>query len=367
MANAPDAKGVLHFNAGVFTGALPPDQVVANTARTWSGTYWTEMVWPLPEDGSERATLMAHELFHHIQGQLALSPASDGDNAQLDTLAGRYLLQLEWRALTKALQSSTDPMQRQAASDALLFRAERYREFPSAAVQERALERNEGLAEYTGVRIGNPTPAQQNTAAVRDLSRASADSSFVRSFAYATGPAYGLLLDHYDPHWQSKLKSGVGVDTLLWDALKLQLHVDLQGLVTAKAAQYDGAALLSAETAHDTQRREVLAHNQQLFLAGPTLTLPFRHMQVQFNPRNLQPLGNAGTVYPTIRISDEWGVLEVKEGALMKPDWSAAIVVAPPDVSGNHISGRGWTLELKPGWTLKPGSRPGDLVLLAIR
>ena len=78
-------------------------------------------------------------------------------------------------------------------------RAERYRLFPEAAAQEQALEFNEGLAEYTGVRVGNPTPAQQLQAALRDLSGHVEDRSFVRSFAYATGPAYGLLLDRYLP------------------------------------------------------------------------------------------------------------------------------------------------------------------------
>jgi len=68
-------------------------------------------------------------------------------------------------------------------------------------------------------------------------------------------------------------------------------------------------------------------------------------MHVQFDPRDLQPLEKAGTVYPTLRISDDWGVLEAKSGALMKPDWSAVIVVAPPSVrvaASKEMDGR-WT------------------------
>jgi hypothetical protein len=64
-----------------------------------------------------------------------------------------------------------------------------------------------------------------------------------------------------------------------------------------------------------------------------------------------------------MRISDSWGVLEASKGALMKPDWSAVIVDAPATTMGSSIKGDGWTLELKAGWKLVPGSRQGDLTL----
>ena len=47
----------------------------------------------------------------------------------------------------------------------------------------------------------------------------------------------------------------------------------------------------------------------------------------------------------------------------MTPDWSAVIVRAPATTTGSSIQGDGWTLLLKPGWKLVPGSRPGDLTL----
>ena len=93
------------------------------------------------------------------------------------------------------------------------------------------------------------------------------------------------------------------------------------------------------------------------------LTLRFRKMNVQFNPTTLQPLGDAGTVYPTIRVTDEWGVIEGTNGALMKPDWSALIVTAPAQTSGSSVTGDGWTLRLKPGWKIVPDARSGDFTL----
>lgn len=129
VANTVDVNGILKVEGNVFVGYLPKDQNVANTATEWSGVHWTQMLWPLPENPRQRDTLIAHELFHRFQDQLKLPKVSSGDNAQLDTVDGRYYLQLEWRALARALETHTDADRRQAAKNALVFRAERYRFF----------------------------------------------------------------------------------------------------------------------------------------------------------------------------------------------------------------------------------------------
>src|SRR6185503_298310 len=107
IASQADAQGRLRAEGGVFVGQLPADQTLANTALDWAGVHWSEMLWPLPEDARERRTLMAHESFHRIQPSLKLL-AKDGDNAHMDTLEGRYTMQLEWRALDAALAATSD-------------------------------------------------------------------------------------------------------------------------------------------------------------------------------------------------------------------------------------------------------------------
>jgi hypothetical protein len=49
----------------------------------------------------------------------------------------------------------------------------------------------------------------------------------VRSFAYATGPAYGLLLDRYRPNWRTDLQTGKTLPELLQSALKLPVAGEL--------------------------------------------------------------------------------------------------------------------------------------------
>jgi hypothetical protein len=146
--------------------------------------------------------------------------------------------------------------------------------------------------------VGNPTPKKQIKAALNDLSSYRDDSTFVRSFAYATGPGYGLLLDRYLPGWHDQLKPDQGFDALLRNALHIVLPANLQLAAESRATQYDGATLRAAETERETRRHQIVAGYRARFTNGPVLTLQFRHMHVQFDPRNLQPLGDAGTVYP---------------------------------------------------------------------
>jgi hypothetical protein len=363
VANQMDAEGFLNEQDGVFTGSLPVSQNISSTPTQWSGVLWTQIIWPLPDDASRRNTLLAHELFHRIQNRVPIPQQKESANDHLDTLDGRYLLQLEWRALAAALQCDTKTACRRAVSDALVFRAARYRLFPSAAAEERSLELNEGVAEYTGVSVGISTHAGQVDAALADLSSHVGDKTFVRSFAYATGPAYGLLLDKYSPGWKQELRSDPSLNDLLQNAAHVRLPNKVNDAAAERARRYDGAALRSVELKREKKRLQILAVNKAKFIDGPVLVIPLHHTNIQFDPRNLQPLEKSGTVYPTMRISADWGILEVQDGALLRPDWSAVTVVAPVDTS-SPPKGGGWTLLLNPDWKVIPAERSGDFTLV---
>src|SRR5258707_7505379 len=116
---------------------------------SWGGLRWFS--WPLymlaDKTAGVRQQIMLHGLFHRIQAELGFT-ASNGFNEHLDTLEGRVWMQLEWRALRRALESS-GRNRAEAIADALAFRSERRRRFPGAADNERREEIREGLASYT--------------------------------------------------------------------------------------------------------------------------------------------------------------------------------------------------------------------------
>lgn len=363
IANQADAEGRLKASGALHVGSLPSGELIANTSVTWSGTLWTQLLWPLSDDTDVRHVMLAHEMFHRLQ-TLQNMVRDDGDNGHLDTLEGRYLLQLEWRALAKALTAATPRLRREATSDALLFRQERYRLFPKAAVAEGALEANEGVAEYTGVRLGLTTPQARTAFAVRDLSAFVKSPSFVRSFAYATGPAYGLLLDQADPNWKSKLAPGVRFDTLLSAALKMPAPAAAS--LAKRTALYDeGGALRASEQARETARLARVAEMKARLVDGPVLLLPLKGTGYQFNPQTLMSLAPYGTVYPKVRLSGPWGVLEVETGGALLDKTRGMAAVAAPGLDAAHPAGEGWTLALKPGWSIQPDKRAGDYAVVA--
>ncbi len=362
FASEPDGEGLLKRSGNVYVGTLPPSVNVANTAVEWAGVKWMlVMSTAIPADRYMRGRLLMHELWHRRQAELGF-PASGAANDHLDTREGRVWLQLEGRALASAL-AARGQGRRRALEDALLFRAHRRSLFPHAAAEEREMEMHEGLAEYTGVRLsGNPDPARFVIDV--NLSEESRRESFVRSFAYASGPAYGLLLDEAAPGWTRRLKKTDDLAELLRLRLRTSPPRGDERELSERMRVYGGEELSASERGREEARRRLVEDYHARLVEGPVLSLPLRSMRMSFDPGNLVPLEGLGTVYPNLRVVDVWGVLTVaRGGALMNKTYSAVNVPAPSDFAARPVRGEGWTLELDDGWTLAPGAREGDFVL----
>jgi hypothetical protein len=82
--------------------------------------------------------------------------------------------------------------------------------------------------------------------------------------------------------------------------------------------------------------------------------------------RGITPIPGAGTIYPSFRVTGDWGRIEAEQ-VLMSPDGNRLTVPAPAKVDGPTLSGDGWTMTLAPGWTVRPGPRPGDYEVVPSR
>ena len=76
------------------------------------------------------------------------------------------------------------------------------------------------------------------------------------SFADASGPAYGLLLDRFAAGWQRRLASRDERDALLIAALKIDRAADSAAQLGRRAARYGGDELLRLEIARDARLRK---------------------------------------------------------------------------------------------------------------
>jgi hypothetical protein len=343
VANQPDGNGALKADNGVFTGTLPDSLTIANTATKWNGIKWTMVLWPaLGERATSQRALLLHECWHRVQDDLGF-PATQGDNAHLDSLDGRVWFLLELRALAKALRNEDRPA---AINDALLFRAKRRALFPAAAKNEHDLEANEALAEYTGFALRGTPDSESRIIFARRLDNVDRNTSFVRGFAYLTGPAYGLLLDAIAPGWTRTLK----VSDDLSDVLSKAFKVTPTGDADARALAYDGAALRTLEEKRDRENRERVAAYRALLVDGPVIELPMANANYGFDPNAVVPLGDAGNVHPNLSVSADWGVISTDRGARIASDFSMFIFSAADRDK----------LKLNDGWEIVAGSRAGD-------
>src|SRR5205807_9366425 len=194
-------------------------------------------------DADVRQQNMVHGLFHRVQPEWGLM-TEDGFNEHLDRLEGRVWMQLEWRALRRAIESSGRD-RAEAIADALAFRRERRRRFPGAAEGERREEIREGLASYTGIAVWAHSSADAHRAAASALAGGEASSAFVGNFEAASGPGYGVLLDDLLPGWRRQVRSTSDLGDMLASAANRPPTTD----VAMAAARYDAATLRTAEEA----------------------------------------------------------------------------------------------------------------------
>jgi hypothetical protein len=362
FANMADTEGHLTLRDGVFVGSLPTEQNLANTAFPWGGLRWTMVLLPLPGDPALRGALLVHELWHRIQDSLGF-PGASPTNDHLAERDGRVWLRLEGRALASALRANGGA-RKQALSDALTFRRCRRSLFPGADSSERALEMNEGLADYTGFTLAGFIGRKGDSALAARMITIDTAPSLGRSFAYYTGPAYGRLLDESGATWRASLTARDDLAERIGRALGLP-----KTTLTPDDAERRGRAYGFADVVREEDARAVaqVAHRaalRQRFVTGPVLRLPLREMRVAFDPGKVEPLDSAGTVYETLRIVDRWGILDVTEGGGLIRDWVEAVVPAPTAVDSNRAVGPGWTLQLAKGWRIESRSQDGEFVVL---
>ena len=334
----------------------PPQVGLVNAPIKWGGAAWVAYSWQdlVNATPPQRNEIMLHEMFHSVQPQLGLV-VLHVENEHLDALDARYWLELEWRALARAL-SASGPQRNAAVRDALAFRQTRRRIYPAAAETERALEINEGTASYTGTVLAASSRAEATAIALDALTSVATGESYVRTFAYASGPAYGVLLDEASPGWQRALRASDDLGVLLMNALAVQPATDAAGA----AAAYGGVELRAAELEREQLRQTRINELRLRFVDGPVLVVPGGGSGAS-DSRGATVIPGSGTVYfNTYRASGNWGTLTADKGVLLASDGRSRRVAAPVRGDSVTLSGDGWTFKVAPGWIVREGPRRGD-------
>jgi hypothetical protein len=349
------------------TSQPPPDAPrpkligLLNGPIQWGDTMWAALTWDTIANwpARTRGEAFVHESFHIVQPRLGLTLPSNSAGAvlseHLDSVDGRYWLRLEWRALARALRES-GARRGLAVRDALAFRQARHTRYPDKVESERAWDITEGLPSYTQTVLAAPSEADAIARALELLSGAEDGESFVRTFPYTSGPAYGLLLDAASPGWPRKLRASDDTAVLLARALGVQPVTD----AAAAAARYGGAELRAAEEQRERQRQARIAELRQRFVDGPVFVMTCGGGGTS-NSLGAIVIPGAGTVYfHPYRLSGACGTLAAENGVLEASDGGSRRLPAPVRGDGATISGDGWTFKAAAGWVIREGGRRGD-------
>lgn len=337
-------------------GLRPQMLGLVNAPVQWGGVTWGAYVWDyfIDRPPRRRNELMLHELFHGVQGALGLM-APFLASEHLDELEGRYWLRLEWRALARALKGSGES-RRQAVRDALAFREARRALYPGSAENERGQEITEGLAAYTATALVADSVADAIASALELLATGEAGESFVRTFAYTSGPAYGLLLDLSSPGWRLRLQGTDDLGLLLTKALAVLPAAD----ATAAAAAYGAAEVRATEEQREQQRLGRIAELRARFVDGPVLLIPGGGSGSS-DSRGATVIPGVGTVFfGSYRARGAWGTLEAETGVLVSSDGKSRRVSVPVLRDDATVTGDGWTFKASPEWLVREGARRGD-------
>lgn len=363
-ANVPDKAELLRLRNGIYQGVLPKEIPISNTDISWSGVHWAMVKLPLPGRKEDRTDLITHELFHVAQPSLGFDLKRE-ENIHLEDREGRIYLRLEMAALREALLSRRLARSEEHLRNALIFRKYRHLLFKGAEVSENSLELLEGLASYTGQMMSGRDKWQLRDYLLNRIAAFEELPSYVRSFAYETIPVYGFFLYQKDNNWNKKIDSESDLTGLFSEAFGMDMRIILQTYVRQVAEEYNGRAIADEEQRRDISHSARIDLYRQKFLENPHLEIRLGDIELSFDFQNVVPLDeDEGTVYLTIQISDQWGILTVDGGgALLRSDWRWVIVSEPLEIQDNKVFGDGWIIELNEGYYIEKTGNGNYLLL----
>ena len=265
----------------VMAGRHPA--VVANSSAEiggiTTGTVQLESLRRKPL--TDAAAVVIHETFHVYQrtalpgwsGNIAVLFEYPVENGEL-----LVLRRMETEALRRALAPENDDWLRWTAA-ALEARAKRFARLEDKFTEyERGEELNEGLAQYVEMRASGRGHAE--------LPAEGFPAAAMRLRCYATGNAYGVLLDRVDSEWRSKLSAEPkqSLDEMLTAAMGMRAR-------DAAAFSADETAAIRAAAERDIAAlRQQRAERRAAFLAAEGWRIEIDASAAPLWPQGFDPM-----------------------------------------------------------------------------
>jgi hypothetical protein len=354
VANQHDNEGLLKSKEGVYAGVYPKELILSNAPVKFGGLQFAMVPLPEEEVDYRLKTRAIHSLFHRFQENKGIIP-SPYNTINMDEKEARLWIKLEWKALRKAINSQGEDRQL-ALRDALIFRGSNRELYHKYAADENRFETFEGLATFTYTLLCTNSPEEFKSRLFENLDRVYSMQSYARSYGIIDGALYASLL--YDKGYDIKKINTDNFD--LGNAVKELYHIDLPSICRdvagSLAVNYEIEAINKEEEKRNADIKESIHRQISTFTDKPVVFLELESPYFDFEPEDIHPLDTLGTLYNSIRISDNWGKLTVdKGGCLVSNNLKFIRITAKAfKAEKNHISGEGWHLILNNDWELVP-------------
>ena len=354
LANQPDNEGLLKSKDGVYTGIYPKELVLSNAPVKFGGTQFAMVPLPAEEDEYRIKTRTIHSLFHLFQKNEGVI-ASTFNLTNMDEKEARLWIKLEWKALRKAINSQGEERQL-AIRDALIFRGS-YRELNRKyATDENRFETYEGLSTFTYTLLCTNSPEEFKSRLFENLDRIYSMQSYARSYGFIHGALYASLL--YDKGYDFKnIKTdSIDLGDTVRELYKIELPDICRDVAGSLAVNYDIESVNKEEEKREAEIKESIHSQISMFTEKPVVFLELESPSFDFEPEDIHSLDTLGTIYNSMRVSDNWGKLTVdKGGCLVSNNLKFIRITAKAfKADKNHISGDGWHLILNSEWELVP-------------
>ncbi len=325
----------------IYYGKAEEIEFGGHGRKTWKGQDWAFYSYPFSgyETKKKRQDLFFHEAFHRNQPFIGL----DGKWTQckhLNSSEARSLLKLEYNALLKALKETNFEVY---LTDALTFRAYRYYLYPNAYIEEQEIEMLEGLAEYTGLKLGG-----YFTDEIYDILQKRMSFN-PQMFAYFSGAIYGFILDKSERNWQKEIKQNDNFLYFTQKTFDLKLPNNIKSHIEKIRNDYNWQQISSDErkSTHDIKEKE--KKYTKLFLKKEVVKIELKQVKgFVFKSSIIFPF-ESGKVYNGVSANGDWGKLVAKDEIYIG---DALYLPTPFTIKNKQINGNGWILYLNNNWTI---------------
>lgn len=365
-ASESDLEGDLSKSNGIYVGKFPKTLNISGAYIDWGGKTWAMLPYMFPQDVRTEDVVgyLGHELFHRSQKKLGFIFPNEVLNDHLDQNNGRIYLRLELQALMVALEESSKKLAIERITDALIFRKYRHQLYNENVHAENLLELNEGITQYTTVILRGRAYDSDVNYLKKVASIFLNGPTYVRTFAYHTIPAYGLLLNKKKKYWNKEVSIQTNLTDYFIDNFGIDIPANLDSAVQTIMPKYNGSEVIAEE---EERAKRLAGEIEQLIKAlieEPHLEIAITRNNMSFDPSNVTPLEGLGAVYKgSVRWSDKWGVLEVKNGLFLDENGDRICATLPDSIEIDYARGADWELWLNDGYKLIRNQKTGNYII----